>query len=112
MKILVNPGRGSVPTICIMASPLGLAVEAVGRCRTQQVDHWVRMDAPVECKFEDLPLKPLSSTRSTSVTLVVQRIQDAKYPMPKLEAIRDKLAKGDHITTGVQCGLHAKPGGH
>ena len=91
-----------------MASPLGAAVEAVGRLRTQETEPWVRMDAPTENQFEDLPLKPLSATRTANVIAVVQHIQDAKLPLPKLEAVRDKLAKGDYISMGPQCGLGAK----
>ena len=96
------------PIISAMASPLGAAVEAVGRFRTQETEPWARMDAPTEHKFEDLPLKPLSATQTANVINVVQRIQDAKLPLPQLEAVRDKLAKGDYITMGPQCGLSAK----
>ena len=91
-----------------MTSPLARAMETSGRFKTQEQEHWVQMDAPTECSFEDLPLKPLSATKTAYVVMVVQRIQGAKLPLPKLPAIAEKLSKGDQITMGPQCGLWAK----
>ena len=91
-----------------MTSPLAKAIDESVRLRVQEVAHHVRMDAPAELTFDDLPLKPVSASRTTHLTVVVQRIQDAKLPLPKLPAIAEKLSKGDFITMGPQCGLAAK----
>ena len=65
------------------------------------------MGAESKCTFADLPLKPLTATRTTHLILVVQFIEGAKLPMPNLERMVPRFAKEDYITMGPQCGLSA-----
>ena len=91
-----------------MSSPLGRAVDAAGRFRVAPVDPRVEMDVPGTNVFSDLPIKPLSATKSTHLTVVIQYIEGCKYPMPKLQAVAEHYKNGDYIEVGPQCGLHAK----
>ena len=65
------------------------------------------MGVESKCTFADLPLKPLTATRTTHLVLVVQFIEGAKLPMPNLERMVPRFAKQDYITMGPQCGLGA-----
>ena len=91
-----------------MSSPLGRAVDAAGRFRVTPVDPRVEMDVPGTNAFSDLPIKPLSATKSTHLTVVIQYIEGCKYPMPKLQAVAEHYKNGDYIKVGPQRGLHAK----
>ena len=91
-----------------MTSPLGRAIEETTRFRVQDATPWVRMGVESTCTFDDLPLKPLTATRTTYLQVVVSRIQGAKYPMPKLDALVPKFANKDYITVGPQCGIWTK----
>ena len=88
-----------------MTSPLGSAMEKAARLRLAQGTPRIEMDMASTNKFADLPLKPLSATKTTHLVTVVQYIEGAKYPMPKLQKVAEAYARGDFITIGVQSGL-------
>ena len=91
-----------------MTSPVGRAIEESARTRLAQSAYRIEMDVPAVNTFEDLPLKPLTTTRSTHLTLAVQYIRGAKYPLPKLQDVIDNFSRGKYQQAGPRCGIWAK----